>query len=129
MTKKLSKYFYLLIFILSAQFFCAQNISQNLIPNGSFEKMKSLSIDSFPNLSLQDTSWIEYFGGNTLFSNLFQPIPTVPKNYIGFQQPQKGNNYYHLVTINNLLKCSVPGNIELQSYAQIKLQKKLRKKK
>jgi hypothetical protein len=56
-------------------------------------------------------------------------MSSVPYNFWGYQEPQKGNNYYSLVTINNLLKCPGSQNYELQSYAQIKLHQKLRKKK
>jgi hypothetical protein len=130
MTKIFNKYFYLVILILSANRYSAQNIYQNLIPNGSFEKMKSFNYDSFPNLSLQDTNWIEYFGGNALFSSLYSPISilsSIPKNYTGYQYPQKGNNYYALVEYGNSSKCPFVNNY--RSYAQIKLQKKVRKKK
>jgi hypothetical protein len=129
MTKKLNNYIFFLLFILSVKIFSAQIIRQNLIPNGSFEELKSLRFDSFPNLSSQDTRWFEYFGNNYLFSQISLPIAEVPYNAGGYQKPFKGNNYYSLVTINNLLKCSIPGNIELQSYAQIKLHKKLKRKK
>jgi hypothetical protein len=90
--------------------------------------MISFNSDTFPNLSDQDPRWLEYVSGNFLMSKLFQPISSVPKNNIGLQEPHKGNNYYCLVAINNLLKCPGSQNYELQSYAQIKLHQKLRKK-
>ncbi len=122
------KYLMILIIGLSANKNCAQTNYQNLIPNGSFEKMKSFSIDSFSILSQQDTSWKE-FGTYYFFSKLFLPTNNAPKNFIGFQEPQKGYNYYSQTSIANTIKCSLPSGWESQSYAQVKLHKKLRKKK
>jgi hypothetical protein len=129
MSSQFCKYIFLVLFILSVKKFHAQNLSQNFIPNGSFEKMRSFSIDSFGLLSQQDTNWIEYFGPNYFFSKLFSPIPNAPKNYIGYQEPQNGNNYYYLVSIFNISKYPSPYYNEEQTYAQIKLKRKLRKKK
>jgi hypothetical protein len=125
MTKLVSKYFFL--FILSLNAIKAQNNFQNLIPNGSFEKMKSFSIDSFSLLSQQDPNWIEYFGSNYFLSQKFAPISNIPRNTFGFQYPQHGSNYYYLGEFGNDSKCPSPA--ELRSYAQIKLHRKLRKKK
>jgi hypothetical protein len=118
-----------LIFCLGITKSYTQVVTQNIIPNGSFEKMKSFSIDSFSLLSQQDSNWMEYFGVNYFFSELFQPTPNSPKNFTGYQKAQKGFNYYYLNIINNESKCPIPGNWESQSYAQVKLRQKLRKKK
>ncbi len=118
----------LLICILSLNYTKAQNIHQNLIPNGSFEKLKSQNLDSFPRLSDHDQKWIEYFGTNYFFNKSFFPLINAPKIFFGHQEPKKGNGYYYLTVINNVFKCSTSSNLELQSYAQIKLHKKLRKK-